>query len=115
MKKTFLLTFVVSAAALTLVVAIGAKAKPDVTISTSRPVITFGGSVTLSGAISNEASQTSHSVGVLAKQYGQAAGYVSIAAVPQSVRHRATPGHTPPARRSRLHTRRSGRRRRADR
>jgi hypothetical protein len=71
MKKSVLfLPLVVGAAALTVAAATAAKPKPAVTIALSQPVVTFGGSVGLSGSVGNH--QAGQKVDVLGKQYGQA-------------------------------------------
>lgn len=72
MKKALLLILIVAAAVLTVGAATAAKPKPagGVTISLSQPVVTFGGSVTLSGSIGSH--QVGQKVDVLGKQYGQA-------------------------------------------
>jgi hypothetical protein len=72
MKKALLLILVVGAAALTIGVATAAKPKPKpaLTIALSQPVVTFGGSVTVSGSV--DSHQPGQKVDVLGKQYGQA-------------------------------------------
>lgn len=77
MKKALLLMLIVGG--VVLVVGVAAATKPAaVTISLSQPVVTFGGSVTVSGSIgSRQASQT---VDLLGKPYGQAS-FATVAAV----------------------------------
>lgn len=70
MKKVLLLIPVVGAAALIIGVGTAAKPKPAVTIALSQPVVTFGGSVTLSGSV--DSHQPGQKVDVLGRQYGQA-------------------------------------------
>jgi hypothetical protein len=78
MQKALLLTLVVGAGALTIAVATAAKPKPALTIAPSRPVVTFGGSVTVSGSV--DSHQAGQKVDVFGKQYGQAT-FVTLATV----------------------------------
>lgn len=70
--KRILLLIVAAATVLAVGVATAAKPKPahSVTISLSQPVVTYGGSVTLSGSIGS--GQAGQKVDVLGKPYGQA-------------------------------------------
>lgn len=77
MKKALLPILVVGVTGLTVAVATAAKPQP-VTISLSKPVVTFGGSATLSGSIGSH--QASQKVDVLGKQYAQAT-FLSVASV----------------------------------
>ena len=67
MRKT-LVVFVALAATVLCGAAVSAAPRQSVTISASRPNIVYGGSVTLSGKVSN--SKTGETVDVLAEPYG---------------------------------------------
>ena len=67
MRKT-LVVFVALAATVLCGAAVSAAPRQSVTISASRPNVVYGGSVTLSGKVSN--SKTGETVDVLAEPYG---------------------------------------------
>src|SRR5919204_2913096 len=71
MKRLTLLMAILAAVSLAAVGPAGAvKPGRSVTISLSQPIVVFGGTVTLSGAVSDQ--QAGQKVVVLAQPYGQA-------------------------------------------
>jgi len=77
MRKT-LVVLAALAATLLIVAAVPAAPKQSVTISLSRPSVVYGGSVTLSGKVSN--SKAGETVDVLAEAYG-ASSFSSLGTV----------------------------------
>ena len=77
MRKT-LVVLTALAATLLIVAAVPAAPKQSVTISLSRPSVVYGGSVTLSGKVSN--SKAGETVDVLAEAYG-ASSFSSLGTV----------------------------------
>ena len=77
MRKT-LVVLTALAATLLVVAAVRAAPKQSVTISLSRPSVVYGGSVTLSGKVSN--SKAGETVDVLAEAYG-ASSFSSLGTV----------------------------------
>ena len=59
MRKTLLLPTMLLAVAVGAPVLAASPTKGSVTISVSRPVVVYGGSVTLSGKVSNHQAETS--------------------------------------------------------
>jgi len=77
MRKT-LVVLAALAATLLIVAAVPAAPKQSVTISLSRPSVVYGGSITLSGKVSN--SKAGETVDVLAEAYG-ASSFSSLGTV----------------------------------